>query len=151
MLSMELYDQSRKDYYRQGARSNIAQISLRQMKYALSWKSFARSIQSCQRHILLGARGVCETVIHLSVRRVRLAWTHIFEGCSCCIVRLRGCNSPVSGNIARLFVVKAPLPEAYVTFIAGVTLLDHLLWKHRSSESCVQLSTFQVDVLYVWL
>ena len=25
--------------YRQGARSNIAQISLRQMKYALSWKS----------------------------------------------------------------------------------------------------------------
>ena len=35
--------------------------------------------------------------------------------------------------------------------IAGVTLLDHLLWKHRSLESCVHLSTFQVDVLYVWL
>ena len=48
----------RLDYYRQGAHSNIAQISLRQMKNALSWKSFARSIQSCQRHILLGARGV---------------------------------------------------------------------------------------------
>ena len=80
----------------------------------------------------------CETVIHLSVRRVRLAWTHIFEGCNCCIVRLRGCNSPVSGNIARLFVVKARLLEAYVTFIAGVTLLDHLLWKHRSLESSWQ-------------
>ena len=45
---------------------------------------------------------------------------------ACCIVRLRGCNSPVSGNIARLFVVKARLLEAYVTFIAGVKLLDHL-------------------------
>ena len=94
---------------------------------------------------------VLRAVIYFSVRRVRLAWTHIFEGCNCCIVRLRGCNSPVSGNIARLFVVKARLPEAYVTFIAGVTLLDHLLWKHRSLESCVHLSTFQVDVLYVWL
>ena len=79
---------------------------------------------------------VLRAVIHLSVRRVRLAWTHIFEGCNCCIVRLRGCNSAVSGNI--LFVVKAPLPEAYVTFIAGVTLLDHLLWKHRSLESSWQ-------------
>ena len=35
--------------------------------------------------------------------------------------------------------------------IAGATLLDHLLWKQRSLESCVHPSTFQVDVLYVWL
>ena len=57
------HDQS--DYYRQGARSNIAQISLRQMKYALSWKSFARSIQSCQRHILLGARVIKGIFCHV--------------------------------------------------------------------------------------
>ena len=55
----------RLDYYRQGARTNIAQISLRQMKYALSWKSFARSIQSCQKHILLGARVIKGIFCHV--------------------------------------------------------------------------------------
>ena len=35
------------------------------MKYALSWKSFAKSIQSCQRHILLGARVIKGIFCHV--------------------------------------------------------------------------------------
>ena len=52
-----------------GARGNIAQISLRQMKYALSWKSFARSIQrSYPTRIAARAATVSDAIASSSTR-----------------------------------------------------------------------------------
>ena len=75
-------------------------------------KSFARSIQSCQRHILLGAR--------------------VIKGIFC---HVQGLFNIVKGvlSLNRRWPVRAHFDSSAVpdVFVHEVTLLGHLLWKQR--------------------